>query len=88
VIGTVAQITAPLWVFDEIPGRFVAIGRVALRPDAGTPLSRPRRRRPENPRRKHMVLAALIAETGIAVVVAGALAAWSRKRFTPRGEAN
>ncbi len=35
-----------------------------------------------------MVLAALIVETGIAVVVAGALAAWSRKRFTPRREAN
>ncbi len=35
-----------------------------------------------------MVLAALIVETGIAVVIAGSLAAWSRKRFTPRNEAN
>lgn len=35
-----------------------------------------------------MVLAALVVETGIAVVVAGALAAWSRKRFTPRSDAN
>ena len=35
-----------------------------------------------------MVLAALIVETGIAVMIAGALAAWSRKRFTPRSEAN
>jgi hypothetical protein len=51
-------------------------------------LSRTLCRRPENPRRKHMVFAALIVETGIAVVVAGALAAWSRKRFTPRSDAN
>jgi hypothetical protein len=35
-----------------------------------------------------MVLAALNVETGIAVVVAGALAAWSRKRFTPRPDAD
>ncbi|SEF30871.1 hypothetical protein SAMN05421837_105427 [Amycolatopsis pretoriensis] len=35
-----------------------------------------------------MVLAALIVETVIAVMTAGALAAWSRKRFTPRSEAN
>jgi hypothetical protein len=35
-----------------------------------------------------MVLAALIVETGIAVVAAGALAAWSRKRFAPRDETN
>ena len=35
-----------------------------------------------------MVLAALIAETVVAVVVAGGLAAWSRKRFTPRRDAN
>jgi hypothetical protein len=35
-----------------------------------------------------MVFAALIVETGIAVVVAGTLAAWSRKRFTPRSDAN
>jgi hypothetical protein len=34
-----------------------------------------------------MVFAALIVETGIAVVVAGALAAWSRKRFAPRNDA-
>jgi hypothetical protein len=50
-------------------------------------LSRTLSRRPENPRRKHMVFAALIVETGIAVVVAGALAAWSRKRFAPRNDA-
>jgi hypothetical protein len=49
-------------------------------------LSRTLGRRPENPRRKHMVFAALIVETGIAVVVAGALAAWSRKRFAPRND--
>ncbi|SFW49325.1 hypothetical protein SAMN04489730_0843 [Amycolatopsis australiensis] len=35
-----------------------------------------------------MVFAALIVETGVAVVVASALAAWSRKRFTPRRDAN
>lgn len=35
-----------------------------------------------------MVLAALIVETGIAVVVAGALATWSRKRFAPRSDAS
>jgi len=66
-------------------------GRYALWCSDRTPeelLSRTLRRRPENPRRKHMVLAALIVETGIAVVAAGALAAWSRKRFTPRSEAN
>jgi len=60
---------------------------MAFRSDAGTPLSRPLGR-PENPRRKHMVLAALIVETGIAVVVAGALATWSRKRFAPRSDAS
>jgi hypothetical protein len=42
---------------------------------------------PENSRRKHMVFAALIIETGVAVVIAGSLAAWARKRFTPRAEA-
>jgi hypothetical protein len=84
----VAQITAPKWVFDEIPSRVVAICRVVLRSDTGQLLSRTLSRRPENPRRKHMVFAALIVETGIAVVVAGALAAWSRKRFTPRSDAN
>jgi hypothetical protein len=35
-----------------------------------------------------MVLAVLIVETGIAVVAAGALAAWSRKRFAPRSDAS
>jgi hypothetical protein len=84
----VAQITVPKWVFDEIPGRSVAMNPVVFRSDAGQLLSRTLRRRPENPRRKHMVFAALIVETGIAVVVAGALAAWSRKRFTPRSDAN
>jgi hypothetical protein len=84
----VVQITAPKWVFDEIPGRLVAICRVVFRSDTGQLLSRTLRRRPENPRRKHMVLVALIVETGIAVVVAGALAAWSRKRFTPRSDAS
>ncbi|MDT7798423.1 MAG: hypothetical protein QOI78_1856 [Actinomycetota bacterium] len=34
-----------------------------------------------------MVFAALIVETGVAVVVASALAAWSRKRFAPRNDA-
>jgi hypothetical protein len=75
-------------VSGEIPAQVVAICPVAFRSDAGHLLSRTLRRRPENPRRKHMVLAALIVETGIAVVAAGALAAWSRKRFTPRDEAN
>jgi hypothetical protein len=65
----------------------VAIHPVAFRSDAGQLLSR-LVRRPENPRRKHMVFAALIVETGIAVVVAGALAAWSRKRFAPRNDAS
>ncbi|MEV6644802.1 hypothetical protein [Amycolatopsis sp. NPDC051371] len=83
-----AQITASMWVSDEIPGRPVAICLVVFRSDAGQLLSRTLRRRPENPRRKHMVFVALVVETGIAVVVAGALAAWSRKRFTPRSEAN
>ncbi len=31
-----------------------------------------------------MVLFALMIETVVAVVVAGGLAAWARKRFTPR----
>ncbi|VVJ23912.1 Uncharacterised protein [Amycolatopsis camponoti] len=82
------QITVARWVLDEIPEPVVAICRVVFRSDAGQLLSRALRRRPENPRRKHMVLAALVVETGIAVVVAGALAAWSRKRFTPRSDAN
>ncbi|WP_290050711.1 hypothetical protein [Amycolatopsis solani] len=83
-----AQITARWWVSDEIPELPVAICPVVFRSDAGQLLSRTLRRRPEKPRRKHMVLAALIVETGIAVVIAGSLAAWSRKRFTPRNEAN
>ena len=33
-----------------------------------------------------MVFAALVIEAGVAVVIAGSLAAWSRKRFTPRTE--
>ncbi|GAA4218467.1 hypothetical protein [Actinocatenispora rupis] len=32
-----------------------------------------------------MVLTALIVETGIAVMVAGGLAAWSRRHFASRG---
>ncbi|MDS0132708.1 MULTISPECIES: hypothetical protein [unclassified Amycolatopsis] len=83
-----AQITAFSWVSGEISGGLVAICPVAFRSDAGQPAQPDAPRRPENPRRKHMVLAALIVETGIAVVVAGALAAWSRKRFTPRHDAN
>ncbi|UOX86864.1 hypothetical protein MUY14_34745 [Amycolatopsis sp. FBCC-B4732] len=82
------QITVSTWVSDEIRVPLVAICPVVFRSDAGQLLSRTLRRRPEKPRRKHMVLAALIVETGIAVVVAGSLAAWSRKRFTPRSEAN
>jgi hypothetical protein len=33
-----------------------------------------------------MVFAALMLETVVALVIAGGLAAWSRKRFTPRAE--
>ena len=35
-----------------------------------------------------MVFAALLIETGVAVVAASALTVWARKRFTPRSEAN
>lgn len=35
-----------------------------------------------------MVFAALIVETGIAVVIASSLAVWSARRFTPRADAH
>lgn len=35
-----------------------------------------------------MVFTALLVETGAAVVVAGALATWSRRHFSPRTESN
>jgi len=58
---------------------------MAGRPAADHPAQQAHRL-PENPRRKHMVFAALIVETGIAVVIASSLAVWAR-RFTSRSDA-
>ncbi|MEV0065621.1 MULTISPECIES: hypothetical protein [unclassified Amycolatopsis] len=79
-----ADVTPAKWVFGEISGRLVAMFPVVVDEgrrhpcSAGRTKSEPARELEEEAK---MVFAALMIETVVAVVVAGGLATWARKRF-------
>ncbi|MGW4483954.1 hypothetical protein ACWEOE_08945 [Amycolatopsis sp. NPDC004368] len=79
-----ADVTPPRWVFGEISGGLVAMCPVvAVEGAAGTTAQPAKDSEParEFEEEAKMVFAALMIETVVAVVVAGGLAAWARKRF-------